>query len=377
MRKSRLSPRPNCHEHEPLAMTTQAFPFFRFRGTPREIGEQYGRAAREPIRRAASGAIERRVARGDLTAEQARRLSDAFAAQYRRYAPHLLEEIDGVARGAGITFDEALFCRTQWEMNPSTLGEGCTSFAASGRHTASGKLLCGQNKDVSPSKVEEVVILALHPNGRPSTLNYAYWGMCEGPGFNRHGFARFENSLFLGKKGGPTVPLHLLKRLFTESSCIEECVEWVRRVKADGLLGFTGSASFAEKSGRLASIEMFPGDFRVHEEPDGLLVHANDPLHPDLKPIDRSLTHAEWSDSRARTARAAAILRAPGAPRDVALAKRLLSDHEGHPGSICRHHEKSATVASLIAEPEDGLLHVSRGPPCENPYVTYRLDEPP
>ena len=363
---------------DPKSMTeATGFPFFRFRGTFREIGEQYGLAARDPIQKSAAGAIDRRIASGHLTKDHARRLSDAFAAQYRKYAPHLLDEIEGVARGAGITFDEALFCRTQWEMHPLSLDEGCTSFAANGRHTASGKLLCGQNKDVSPGKIHAVVILALHPTGKPAMINFAYWGMCEGPGFNSHGLARFENSLNFGMKGRRTVPLHLLKRLFSECSCIDECVEWVRRMKADGLLGFTGSANFAEKSGRLASVEMLPGDFRVWDSPDGLLGHANNALHPDLKPLEASRTDTEWLDTYARTARMEEILRAPGAKRDLAFAKRLLSDHEGHPASICRHRVKSTTIASVIAQPEEGLLHISHGHSCENPYVTYRLDEPP
>ena len=32
------------------------------------------------------------------------------------------------------------------------------------------------------------------------------------------------------------------------------------------------------------------------------------------------------------------------------------------------------TVAALIAEPAHGRLHVSRGNPCENPFVEYALD---
>jgi hypothetical protein len=39
--------------------------------------------------------------------------------------------------------------------------------------------------------------------------------------------------------------------------------------------------------------------------------------------------------------------------------------------------EVAKVIASVIAQPEEGLLHVSHGHPCENPYVTYRLDEPP
>jgi hypothetical protein len=35
---------------------------------------------------------------------------------------------------------------------------------------------------------------------------------------------------------------------------------------------------------------------------------------------------------------------------------------------------RGRTTASLIAEPEKGLLHVSRGNPCQNRYESYRLE---
>jgi isopenicillin-N N-acyltransferase like protein len=63
--------------------------------------------------------------------------------------------------------------------------------------------------------------------------------------------------------------------------------------------------------------------------------------------------------------------------------KRFLADHEGQPPSICRHpHDgpehpsvsaRGRTIASLIAEPAAGRLHVSRGNPCQAAYATYRL----
>ena len=51
--------------------------------------------------------------------------------------------------------------------------------------------------------------------------------------------------------------------------------------------------------------------------------------------------------------------------------KRFLSDHSGYPASICRHGVESGTVASLIAEPAEGRLHVALTHPCEHPCTSY------
>jgi isopenicillin-N N-acyltransferase-like protein len=60
---------------------------------------------------------------------------------------------------------------------------------------------------------------------------------------------------------------------------------------------------------------------------------------------------------------------------DVSSLKTILSDHENYPTSICRHEELPGirTSASLIAEPEQGVMHVCAGNPCSGEYVTYRL----
>ena len=64
--------------------------------------------------------------------------------------------------------------------------------------------------------------------------------------------------------------------------------------------------------------------------------------------------------------------------------KSFLADHSHYPAAICRHPQATddatdfetagVTVAALIAEPEQGRLHVAPGNPCLNPFTTYALD---
>lgn len=356
------------------------FPFFRLAGSYREMGEQYGRAARAMIRREAQGTIRAKARETGLKVEEVRRALERFWSDYQRYAPHILDEIEGVAAGAGISPEEALYLRCHWDIAPEALGisgvRGCTSFAVAPERTARGRLIAGQNKDVPWSRIRSVVILDLHPTGgAPASLNYAYVGICEGPGFNSRGLARLEHSLLLNVPQRRGVPSHLLKRLFSESSSIDECVAWVKRIRADRRLGLVGCMVFGECSGRVAAIEFARGDFRVVEGADGLLAHANDPLHPDLRPLDRSETDPLWADSRRRTARMMALLLDGGSRLDIPYLQHCLADHEGRPSSICRHQRSAATVAGLVCAPQEGVLWVSRGHPCRNPFVAYRMKQ--
>ncbi len=57
--------------------------------------------------------------------------------------------------------------------------------------------------------------------------------------------------------------------------------------------------------------------------------------------------------------------------------KMFLADHQLYPTAVCTHAEGNpwnmATIASIIAQPANRLMHVSLGPGCANEYVTYTL----
>ena len=57
----------------------------------------------------------------------------------------------------------------------------------------------------------------------------------------------------------------------------------------------------------------------------------------------------------------------------VEKLKDLLADHDNAPTSICRHQDPIVTIASMIAEPDQGRLHVATGNPCQRDFVTYAL----
>jgi isopenicillin-N N-acyltransferase-like protein len=64
---------------------------------------------------------------------------------------------------------------------------------------------------------------------------------------------------------------------------------------------------------------------------------------------------------------------------DLATCQDILRDHANYPGSVCIHEDPPAgrcdshTQAALIYVPAERLMLASGGPPCENPYVAYRL----
>ena len=352
------------------------FPLYRFSGSHTDIGRGYGTAAREALQHRAEELPTEIAARSGRSLDDLQHQLDLFSEQYQRYAPHVLDEIRGIAAGAGIEPETALLFRCRWDVLATAAGRGsgCTSFVVAPEATASGGMIGGQNKDVPPRQLDDVVVTAFAPDdGRPAMLNYAYLGMAEGPGLNSAGLIKFENAIWAGRERSAAIPVHLLKRLFQESVSIAECVDWAERIRGDGLLGMTANMTLGDATGRLASLEIVPGDFRLWEPSGAIMAHANHLMHPDLAPLDRVDEQRAWIDSRTRQPRMQELLEQDDQRLDTDLARRALADRANPPGSICRITDESMTVAGVICEPAIGRLHISYGPPSEGRWAVHDL----
>ena len=88
------------------------YPLYKARGTHRELGRQHGEQATRQIK----AHIELMCAQQRLSREQLRRRAAQFQPVFDRYCPHLLEEMRGLAEGAGVTFEEAMACNVRGEL---------------------------------------------------------------------------------------------------------------------------------------------------------------------------------------------------------------------------------------------------------------------
>ncbi len=90
----------------------------------------------------------------------------AFLPQYEAFAPHLVEEMRGIADGAKLTFAEVMLVNVRAEVMGirsdvvghrsrdavAAPGDGCTAFALGRTATANGEIVAGQNLDQDPAE---------------------------------------------------------------------------------------------------------------------------------------------------------------------------------------------------------------------------------
>ena len=128
-----------------------------------------------------------------------------------------------------------------------------------------------------------------------------------------------------------------------------------------------------------ADLEVTVDDVHVlRADGRGVLVHTNHCVHPELAHVNELFP--ELIQSVPRMSRAESLLGRHGKGVRIENVKSLLSDHVDYPMSICRHENDNpgdghwTSVISMIVEPSQGRMHLSRGNPCTNPYEVYSLN---
>lgn len=349
------------------------YPLYSARGSHREMGRQHGEQCRAQVRAFLEYLGQSmRLARAELRSRAAR-----FLPLFEEHCPHLLEEVRGVAEGADVLLHDALAVQIRGELGQAA-GEGCTTFVIGPGGTQNKQVLIGQNSDVDPELEDLAYVLRLEPIDKPALLMWTFGGQLGYHGVNAAGIAHFANSL----GGGPAwrwgLPHYPIKRMMLEEHTVAGVLDLLGRVPVCS----SGNYVLCDGAGRIADVELTADGYELLEDrQEGCLLHTNHFLCGSHACVAND--QASVPDSFPRLERMRELVTPALGQLALEDCKRFLADHDGHPTSICRHpHQgpdhpsvsaRGKTVASLIAEPAQGRLHVARGNPCQTAYATYSI----
>jgi len=279
-----------------------------------------------------------------------------------RYAPHLPDLYKGMAKGAGVPED-----RTGTPVAPK---EGsCTSFTIQPSASLDGQPISGQTKDTPISRSFRYQVLRLELTDAPSALTLTYPGWLFGHGFVAGGCSIFRNSLYV-EAGEGLLPYFVWGLLALHSRTVEQAIELA---KEHGVRD-PAHCTVADEHGGAIGIEMGRGGIAAVKPRRGIYTHANAVVSGERLKKHEKKAEQYLQDSLHRQERLRSNLEPDRGRLTAQLAFMALCDHEGYPRSVCRHESRnSLTSAAVVAEPTRGLLHVSRGAPCQNWPVTYSL----
>jgi isopenicillin-N N-acyltransferase-like protein len=133
-------------------LMAEFFPMIELKGSAYELGLQHGKALAGEIR--ANLTLYFDMVKGLTGTEPDLCLTHAgkFQKAINVNAPGLLEEMQGIAKGAGVSLDEILFLNARTElmsMRPSGEAERgeCTAIGLTGERTINGQAIIAQNWD--------------------------------------------------------------------------------------------------------------------------------------------------------------------------------------------------------------------------------------
>jgi isopenicillin-N N-acyltransferase-like protein len=341
------------------------FPEVEARGAPRVLGRQIGEACREQVR----GYVQLLLERFDRSALATAAAAVPFA---ERFAPDAMEELRGTAEAAGVSVDEVMLINVRNQL--AAASDGCTSIVVEPRASASAGGIAAQNWDNDPATDGLSVVLTRRPAGKPAFMCFTRPGEIAYIGLSDAGVGLLMNAL-PGRPRATGVPWYFLARAIYEHRALAAMLADVERAER----AMPVSCALITPDGA-ADLEMTPeGVWVLRADARGLLVHANHCAHPALRPINEACAAQIFGRSHERSSRAQHLL----ADRSGAIAvddlQRILTDHDGHPQSICRHRNdhpltgEHTTIVSMIVEPAAGRMHLTRGNPCQRRHELYRL----
>jgi len=344
------------------------YPEFTVAGPPREMGRQFGDAARELIREFAAVALQRVNLTMRVSKQQAENTAAKSLEFAEKYSPDSCDELRGMADATGLSVSDLMILqiRNQLQNEPEA---GCTSFSLSSV-AGRGRLL-GQNWDNDPGLDPFTVVLTRKPSGKPALINVTQAGLIAYIGFNDAGLGVCLNSLPAPSR--PIgVPHYFTVREIFEARSLDGAIHAVKRAHR----AIPANIMLTSPEGP-ADLEVTMDEVHVlRPDEQDRVTHANHCRHPSLANINAM--YPELIQSQPRQDRIDRLL-SDSAANSVDRLKDILRNHEDHPRSICRHANGDPgvghwqTVFSVIIEPEARTMHLSRGTPCDHSYEIYRL----
>ena len=342
-----------------------AFPSLQVQGSYRQIGFRIGQHFRETIRTVLQLRKEwhSKLLR-ILDTPEGKRLSDELQRLTRKHFPQYLEEVEGLAEGAGLHF------RAIWAITiKSELGTleaenpGCSTIV----QIRSGQRWLFHNEDGHNAYHQRMFVVQVTPPSGVKFVSLVYPGTLtgNGPSLNQAGVVQTTNYIS-STRPRVGIPRYILGRAILEARSLKEAIE-IATLTPRSYPYHHNLASFEEKT--YASVETTPDAVAV-THPEGIYFHTNHlrqeatrRAHPDedaeyVNSSSRSrfqVIQSEVESLRQKERRA---------PSDF-LA--ILSSHRQAPYSPCRHplgKVQGRTLGTAFFELENGVFRLYRGNPC-------------
>lgn len=306
-------------------------------------------------------------------------VAEKFAPYIERYAPNTWLEMQGVASGAEMDFEDVLILASIYEKKVGYGTDHCTAFAAIGKATVDGSLVCGQTNDESLIEWAsgELDVVVHHLGKGEETLIYTHPGIPAYMGMNQSGLCVLWNYIDNGERG-EGVPTNVIIRETLYKRSLSEAIDYLEEIPRS----IPNNFLLAHKDEGICNVEYFP-EVALKNCGVDLAVHANHILDPEKSWHDVKRVHQEVETTFLRQEALEEICRKEWGRIDLERAKTFFADHSRGWGSVCVHphlrpHTRALvnkTLAAMVFHPKSGTMEIAFGNACRTPYQKFVFDK--
>lgn len=356
-------------------MKNQTFPIIELTGTSRERGRIHGESLRDLVYEA----VESWKYFLHLTQPPVERSIDAlvnrsgFLAAARQYTPDLVEEVDGIAEGANLPFNEIFALQLMdeggWFARAAETPdfERCTSLGCN--RSAERPAIVGQNLDwTNIFKNFEVIFRLKDEANGVEALIPSIPGVLGTCGLNNQGIGICTNALWHFLRNSPDgLAVNFIVRAVLQKSNLAEAVGFIKRVPHA-----SGENYLLSDHDQVVNYECSASQVRqfIPFEDAQVVYHTNHPLvnddlaYPPVEAGPSTFERLKYLEFR---------MKGRQKRFNLESVKAILRSHYG---PICRHQtysgisgETEISVIYVLNDPPE--LHITKGPPCQSEYERY------
>lgn len=329
--------------------------------TPFERGVQYGQQAKPEIETAIRYYQEKFAKK--FTWDQVLTFAEKFNQATEAFSPEIMEELKGIAVGAGRDIREIMAVNARYEISQFDWQHECTTgvFMDPKRK----KKFIFKNCDLGRGVSQHLVILHIvRPDGF-RTLGVAEAGQLIRDGYNSKGVALVNSALRSHMDhAGVAVPGTVIRKSVWEAQSFEEACA----IQRNRFRTVSTNMLLASREGKALDFECYPGGEDEVLPTQGIIGTGN------RFTVDPTRNRA-FDPAIDRGRQLKELLAEKRDELDTDTIMEILKNHEGYPESICRHADDvgHSTVYSIIIDLSTDQIYICFGNPCCNPYQEYQL----
>ncbi|KAK5087172.1 hypothetical protein LTR05_004343 [Lithohypha guttulata] len=325
-------------------------------GSPYEIGRQHGEQASSQVYGSIAFYDDYFKRKTGKSWPEVQEVAKQFLPYLTSTWPSYLEEVRGIADGAGVPFESILALNVRTEIGFGMLNDGCTAFAWKTK-TAS---FIAQNWDWEGQQKDNIMCVRVVQKDKPTIHMMTEAGIIGKIGMNSAGVGVTLNAIAAKGVSFDKLPCHFALRIVLESTSLQEAKQKLNKA---GLASACHITVADAETGSIGFENTAVDQIELHMK-DGLNMHTNHITVQRPGVEDKGML----ADSPFRLERIEELLKSAGPEPSMQQLRDILKDDKNSPCAINRSPTEKATIQtlfSIVMDLQNRCAVVKMGRPTE------------